>query len=122
MHEVIMIGAGTTSAVAAYHLANHGTCDILVLDMGLASRGLLRPRLASTTTTPGLLGPHSPSPDLLGMMEEKEEENVSYEPENSGLVVFNCGHDGPRMIKMIMTLCHPTWTSWDSLSTTAEPA
>ena len=39
MREVIVIGAGTTGAAAAYHLAEHGVRDILVLDMGRAGMG-----------------------------------------------------------------------------------
>ncbi len=84
-----MIGAGKTGTAAANHLADHGVRNILVLDMGSAGRGSLTPDLVPTTTIPGLLGPHSPA---------------SYEPENSGSAVFDCGHDRPQTIKMIVTL------------------
>jgi hypothetical protein len=70
------------------------------------------PGLVLRTTAPGLLGPHSPLPSLLRMMEEEEEEEeekeeeeeASYKPENSRSAVFSCGHDGPRTIKLIVTL------------------
>jgi glycine/D-amino acid oxidase-like deaminating enzyme len=105
MHKVIVIGTGTTGAAASYHLANHGICNILVLDMGLVGRSLSTPGLVPTTTIPGLLGPHPPLPCSPGMLEEEEEEEeASYKPENSGSAVFDCGHGSRRRIKMMVTL------------------
>lgn len=85
-HEVIIIGAGTTGAAAAYHLCQAGLTDVLVLDTGSPGRGR-----AGTATVP----PSTP----LGPGDE-----TSYDPWNSGSAVFEGGERGPRSIKMIVTL------------------
>jgi hypothetical protein len=38
------------------------------------------------------------------MIQEEEEEVASYELDNFRSAVFYCGHDGPQIIKMIVTL------------------
>ena len=85
-HEVIVIGAGTTGAAAAYHLVEAGAKDVLCLEMGApgqgrAARGLVP---AGTPRIPG--------------------EEAEYEPEFSGSAVFEGGSRGPRTIKMAVTL------------------
>jgi len=85
-HEVIVIGAGTTGAAAAYHLVQAGAKDVLCLEMGSAGRG----RAARGSVPAG-------TPQIAG-----EEED--YEPEQSGSAVFGGGSMGPRTIKMIVTL------------------
>jgi glycine/D-amino acid oxidase-like deaminating enzyme len=86
LHDVVIIGAGTTGAAAAYHLSQAGICDVLCLDMGRPGRG----RSAAATVprdTPLLPG-----------------EEPTYEPGHSGSAVFEGGEKGPRTIKMIVTL------------------
>lgn len=86
LHDVIIIGAGTTGAAAAYHLSQAGVRDLLCLDMGRPGRG--RSGAAKVPeTTPLVCG-----------------EESSYEPGNSGSAVFEGGEKGPRTIKMIVTL------------------
>jgi len=85
-HEVVVIGAGTTGAAAAFHLAQAGITNILCLEMGLAGQGRSAAGRvpADTPLIPG--------------------EETIYEPQNSGSAVFEGGPKGPRTIKMIVTL------------------
>lgn len=85
-HEVIVIGAGTTGAAAAYHLVAAGAKDVLCLEMGEPGRGR-PPRGSVPPGTPLIPG-----------------EEIAYEPENSGSAVFEGGSKGPSTIKMIVTL------------------
>ncbi len=85
-HEVIVIGAGTTGAAAAYHLVQAGAKDVLCLEMGSPGRGR-PPRGSVPPGTPLIPG-----------------EEAAYEPENSGSAVFEGGSKGPSTIKMIVTL------------------
>lgn len=86
LHEVVIVGAGTTGAAAAYHLAQAGVENILCLDMGAVGQG----RTAAGPVPPG-------TPLIAG------DESV-YAPHNSGSAVFEGGAKGPRTIKMIVTL------------------
>ena len=106
MREVIVIGAGTTGAAAAYHLAEHGVRDILVLDMGKAGMG---------SPTSGLVPAAVDGVGALLLPPWGAEGGESdYAPHNSGSAVFGgeAGRDGddddddygPRAIKMIVTL------------------
>ena len=85
-HEVVVIGAGTTGAAAAFHLAQAGITNILCLEMGTAGQGRSAAGRvpADTPLIPG--------------------EETIYEPQNSGSAVFEGGPKGPRTIKMIVTL------------------
>lgn len=85
-HEVIVIGAGTTGAAAAYHLVEAGARDVLCLEMGRSGEG----RMASGSLPEG-------TPLLAG-------EEGEYQPEISGSAVFGGGARGPRTIKMTVTL------------------
>ena len=86
MYEVIVVGAGTTGAAAAYHLADAGVKNILCLEMGTPGKG---------RSTAG----HVPAGAPLIAGEES-----TFEPENSGSAVFEGGPYGPSAIKMIVTL------------------
>jgi hypothetical protein len=85
-HEVVIIGAGTTGAAAAYHLAQAGVGNILCLDMGAVGQGRTEPSRVPAGT-----------PLIAG-------EEAEYAPHNSGSAVFEGGPKGPRTIKMIVTL------------------
>ena len=85
-HEVIVIGAGTTGAAAAYHLVEAGAKDVLCLEMGAPGKG----RVARGCLPEG-------TPRIPG-------EEAEYEPEFSGSAVFEGGAKGPSTIKMIITL------------------
>jgi len=85
-HEVIVVGAGTTGAAAAYHLVKAGAKDVLCLEMGRPGEG----RPASGRAPEG-------TPRILS-------EEAEYEPEISGSAVFEGGSKGPRTIKMTVTL------------------
>ncbi len=110
-HEVIVIGAGTTGAAAAYHLVGAGAQDVLCLEMGAPGRGRA-PRGRVPVGTPRNPGDES-----------------EYEPENSGSAVFEGGSKGPSTIKMIVTL--PPYLfldgfadhhGWDGVKTYLESA
>jgi len=85
-HDVVIVGAGTTGAAAAYHLSQAGVGDILCLDMGRPGEG------RSETVTVA-----ADTPLLAG-------EEATYMPHASGSRVFAGGAQGPRTIKMIVTL------------------
>lgn len=91
MHEVIIVGAGTTGAAAAYHLAQHGVRNILVLDMGTPGKGL---------STTGAVPQDNNAPSTTTAVNEE----TQYMPQKSGSAVFDGGHAGPATIKMIVTL------------------
>jgi ribulose 1,5-bisphosphate synthetase/thiazole synthase len=91
MHEVIIVGAGTTGAAAAYHLAQHGVRNVLVLDMGTPGKGL---------TTTGAVPQDNNAPSTTTAVAEE----THYMPQKSGSAVFDGGHAGPATIKMIVTL------------------
>lgn len=86
LHEVIIIGAGTTGAAAAYQLSQAGISDVLCLDKGSPGRG-----------RSGAVDVPSGTPLLPG-------EEPSYEPGHSGSAAFEGGEKGPRTIKMSVTL------------------
>jgi len=92
MYEVIIVGAGTTGAAAAYHLAQHGVRNILVLDMGTPGKGL---------STSGAVPLENNTPSTRTAMTERE---TRYMPQKSGSAVFDGGPAGPATIKMIVTL------------------
>lgn len=100
MYEVIIIGAGTTGAAAAYHLAQYGVRDILVLDMGTPGNGSSATGSSVAVTSP--TKEHAAAPTLPGPTIHEEE--THYIPENSGSAVFGGGDAGPAAIKMIVTL------------------
>lgn len=110
-HEVIVIGAGSTGAAAAYHLVEAGAKDVLCLEMGAPGEG----RVARGSLAPG-------TPRIPG-------EEAEYEPELSGSAVFEGGSKGPRTIKMMVTL--PPYLlldgfadhhGWDGVKTYLESA
>lgn len=110
-HEVVVVGAGTTGAAAAYHLVLAGAQDVLCLEMGTPGRGR-PPRGSVPAVTPLIPG-----------------EETEYEPENSGSAVFEGGPKGPRTIKMTVTL--PPYLfldgfaehhGWDGVETYLESA
>jgi len=110
-HEVIVVGAGTTGAAAAYHLVKAGAKDVLCLEMGATGCGR-PPRGRVPAGTPRNPGDES-----------------EYEPENSGSAVFEGGAQGPRTIKMFVTL--PPYLfldgfaehhGWDGVKTYLESA
>ena len=110
-HEVIVIGAGTTGAAAAYHLVQAGAKDVLCLEMGSPGEG--RPaRGRVSADTPRIPG-----------------EEAEYEPEFSGSAVFEGGSKGPRTIKMAVTLppyllldAFADHHGWDGVKTYLEAA
>jgi glycine/D-amino acid oxidase-like deaminating enzyme len=85
-HDVVVVGAGTTGAAAAYHLSQAGVGDILCLEMGSPGEGR-----SAMVTVPG-------DTPLLA------QEEATYMPHASGSRVFAGGSQGPRTIKMIVTL------------------
>ncbi len=87
LYEVIIVGAGTTGAAAAYHLSTHGVKNMLCLDMGTPGRGRI-----------DRVGTVGPGTTLLG------EDETSYSPQVSGTNVFPGGAEGPNTIKMIISL------------------
>ena len=110
-HEVIVVGAGTTGAAAAYHLVEAGAKDVLCLEMGAPGEGR-----AACGRAP------SDTPRIPG-------EETEYEPEFSGSAVFEGGPKGPRTIKMMVTL--PPYLlldgfadhhGWDGVKTYLESA
>jgi glycine/D-amino acid oxidase-like deaminating enzyme len=84
LHDVVVIGAGTTGAAAAYHLADAGVENILCLESGTPGRG--RP-------TEGRV------PDATPLAAGEE---TDYAPGHSGSAVFEGGPHGPAAIKMIV--------------------
>ncbi len=86
VHEVIIVGGGTTGAAAAYHLCEQGVKDMLCLEMGEVGRGLSAPAAvkdASVLST---------------------DEEAQYSPFMSGSNVYEGGEKGPSTIKMVVTL------------------
>ena len=85
-YEVVVVGAGTTGAAAAYHLTQAGVSNILCLDMGTPGVGRTEAREVANGTP----------------LTQSDEE--TFVPHYSGSRVFEGGKNGPRTIKMIVTL------------------
>ena len=85
-YEVVVVGAGTTGAAAAYHLTQAGVSNILCLDMGTPGVGRTEARKVANGTP----------------LTQSDEE--TFVPHYSGSRVFEGGKNGPRTIKMIVTL------------------
>ena len=85
-YDVVVVGAGTTGAAAAYHLTQAGVSNILCLDMGTPGVGRTEARKVANGTP----------------LTQSDEE--TFVPHYSGSRVFEGGQNGPRTIKMIVTL------------------
>ena len=85
-YDVVVVGAGTTGAAAAYHLTQAGVSNILCLDMGTPGVGRTEARKVANGTP----------------LTQSDEE--TFVPHYSGSRVFEGGKNGPRTIKMIVTL------------------
>ena len=85
-YDVVVVGAGTTGAAAAYHLTQAGVSNILCLDMGTPGLGRTEARKVANGTP----------------LTQPDEE--AFVPHYSGTRVFEGGQNGPRTIKMIVTL------------------
>ena len=85
-YDVVVVGAGTTGAAAAYHLTHAGVSNILCLDMGTPGVGRTEARKVANGTP----------------LTQSDEE--TFVPHYSGSRVFEGGQNGPRTIKMIVTL------------------
>ena len=85
-YDVVVVGAGTTGAAAAYHLTQAGVSNILCLDMGTPGLGRTEARKVANGTP----------------LTQPDEE--TFVPHYSGTRVFEGGQNGPRTIKMIVTL------------------
>ena len=128
VHEVLVVGGGSTGAACAYHLAQAGVSNVLCLDMGVPGRGLdaayavkdpsvrccissrnqFKTELVSCATHDSSLNNKmyheiytcdSRHHQAVGKGEEK-----TYTPFNSGTNVFEGGSKGPNAIKMSVTL------------------
>ena len=86
IHDVIIIGAGTTGAATGYHLSKAGVKDILCLEMGRVGQG------------------RSEEGRVPNGIKANTGDELAYSPQNSGSAVFAGGDKGPRTIKMIVTL------------------
>ena len=86
LYDVVVVGGGTTGAAAAYHLSQAGVQNILCLEMGRPGEG---------RTQAGRV------PDGTPLVAGDENE---YVPQYSGSRVFPGGLNGPRTIKMIVSL------------------
>ena len=85
-YDVVVVGGGTTGAAAAYHLSEAGVNNMLCLEMGRPGEGRTQPEQV---------------PDETPLV--ASDESV-YVPNFSGSRVFEGGPNGPRTIKMIVTL------------------
>ena len=85
-YDVVVVGAGTTGAAAVYHLTQTGVTNILCLEMGKPGVGRTQEKNVADGTP------------LINQDEE------TYVPHYSGTRVFEGGQNGPRTIKMIVTL------------------
>ena len=85
-YDVVVVGGGTTGAAAAYHLSKAGVNNMLCLEMGRPGEGRTQPEQV---------------PDETPLV--ASDESV-YVPNFSGSRVFEGGPNGPRTIKMIVTL------------------
>ncbi len=85
-YDVVIVGAGTTGAAAAYHLSKAGVNNMLCLEMGRPGEGQTKAKQVAYETP------------LIA-----NDESI-YVPNFSGSRVFEGGPKGPRTIKMIVTL------------------
>ena len=85
-YDVVVVGAGTTGAAAVYHLTQAGVTNILCLEMGKPGVGRTQEKNVADGTP------------LINQDEE------TYVPHYSGTRVFEGGQNGPRTIKMIVTM------------------